>query len=146
MLKTITTTAALLLALASPALALELEKPSTFGAHLVSVHGGGRGEPARGWNNVNPGMYLRWHNGLTVGAFHNSEWRTSAYAGWTFSDSADRFSVTAGLVTGYQRAAVMPLLVPSVRIGLNNNTSARLSLLAPPKGAPAIHLSVERRF
>jgi hypothetical protein len=119
--------------------AAAVEPPETWGLHLATAHARG------GYNDVNPGFYLRWNSGLTLGAYRNSERRNSAYVGWTFSDDQDRIALTVGAVTGY-RGGTIPLVVPSVRIPIAHQVSARLSLLAPPeKGTTAVHLSIEWR-
>lgn len=123
-----------------------LDMPTTLGVHVGSLHGsGGAAPPPGGWNPVNPGIYGRWDSGLTMGVYYNSERRTSAYVAYTMSDSRDRFALTTGVVSGY-RNGVFPLLVPSVRLPFDDRTSARVSLLAPPKGVVTLHLSIERRF
>lgn len=130
---------ALALALACSGAGAEL-LPETVGAHVASWH------VHEGFNNVNPGLYARWDSGLTMGAYWNSERAMSAYAGWTFSFQEDRYALTVGAVSGYQRAAVLPLVVPSVKLRLTEQASVRLSWVLGPKGGEALHLSVERRF
>jgi hypothetical protein len=162
----------LLAALAFTAQAQSL--PTVVGVHLVSYHveKGGSSDPGdMGWNNKNPGLYARWGNGLTIGAYRNSLYRNSAYLGWTFSDAIDRFAITLGAVSGYDKitdgpgdyqavrcdeangcrtvnlkSVILPLFVPSVRIGITDHLSARLSVLAVPKHPAAVHLSVEWRL
>ena len=145
--------------------------PSTLGLHLHSFHDqshvGGRG--ARGWNDGNVGVYARWANGLTVGAFRNSLFRNSKYVGWTFSDARDRFALTVGAVDGYDRLTndpgarqewrcngtcrfvgvkevIQPMLVPSVRVPLGDRASARIALLASPGVAPAVDFMLEMKL
>lgn len=114
-----------------------VEAPEVIGLHLATAHERG------GYESVTPGVYARWHDGLTLGAYRNSEGRGSAYAAWTFGDT---FALTVGGVTGYRRA-VMPLVVPSVRIPIADGTSVRLSYIPKyEKGSAALHLSIERRF
>lgn len=115
------------------------ETPEVMGLHMGSWH------EDKAMNNFNPGVYARWKNGFTAGAYYNSEKRPTAYAGWTFHDKIDRFAITLGAATGYKRAAIVPLVVPSVRFGVNENTSVRLSAV-PLKGQAAVHLSLEKRF
>lgn len=163
--------AALLLALATQAQALEA--PAVIGLHLHSAHGDDGKQPSGsfGWNDNNLGAYARWSNGATVGAYRNSLSRDSVYAGWTLSDSADRFAITLGAVSGYDKltgdtsarsavrcdvdhgcrevhvkSVILPLIVPSVRIGITERFSARLSALVQPGFPWAIHLSVEWRL
>ncbi len=117
----------------------------TVGIHLASQH-----FPQRQFNNTNPGMYLKLDNGLTAGWYRNSERGHSQYIGWTGTlwqiTNSVSLEVTAGAITGYRRADVLPLLVPSLRIGELN--AVRITL-APPigKGAStALHLSIERKM
>lgn len=118
-------------------------RAQTIGAHLGSWHS----EP--GYNNANPGLYLRTAGGWTAGFYRNSEWRTSAYAGWTASTEVAgpvRAELTLGLITGYRAAPVLPLLAPSLRIGGDTGPALRLTLLPkvhPKQGAHVAHLSTE---
>lgn len=125
----------------------DLLTPVVLGLHLATAH---FGAPANlDLQSATPGVYLRSAAGLTVGAYVNSYGRGSAYAGWTFSTADGRWSITAGAVTGYPRAAVSPLLVPSVRLPLGDwapSWAARIAYLPKPHsdGAQGIHLSLER--
>lgn len=118
-----------------------VEAPAVLGLHLATVHS------ASGFCNVNPGAYAVWAGGFTVGAYRNSECaKVSAYTGWTWqTEGRLRAGVTAGLITGYRRAPVMPLLVPSLSFDLSPSTTVRLSFV--PKiekgGANALHFSLE---
>lgn len=148
-----------------------LDLPDVVGLHLVSVHSdsGKAAAGSRGWNNANPGIYARWDNGFTLGGYRNSLFRDSYYAGWTFTDRADRFALTAGVVTGYDKVTsgpgdrqevrcadtcrtvnlknvVLPMLVPSVRLPLTQKVSVRLALLLAPRQPAALHLAIEGRF
>lgn len=130
--------AIILLLLAGPAAA------TTIGLHLGSVHS------TPGWCDYNPGVYMRTDTGLTLGAYRNSECRSSAYAGWTWEARRGKLAaaITAGAVTGYAARPVLPLLVPSLAVDVADKTALRLTYI--PKiekaGAHALHLSVERRF
>ena len=115
-------------------------KAGTIGIHVASVHS------QSGYNNFNPGLYYKHDNGATVGTFRNSERRQSFYAAWTWEFFDERLGLTAGAVTGYSRAAVFPMLVPSLKFRVGDLGAVRLSLLAPPREAMAVHLSFERRF
>ena len=109
-----------------------------YGLHLGSHH-----LPARDFNNFNPGAYVRWSNGITVGGYYNSERKTSAYVGYTYEWGS--LAVTLGGITGYKRMAVLPMIVPSVKLGKINDATFRLAAL--PKleksGAAVLHLMVE---
>ena len=115
----------------------------TVGLHLVSVHS------RPGFQAANPGIYLKRDDGLTGGVLRNSYGRTSAYAGWTFETSDQRFAVTVGAITGYPARSVSLLVAPSVRVALAPGWGARLALLPKPPipgGAAALHLSLEHAF
>lgn len=118
-----------------------------LGLHLATAH---FGAPANAhFQNVNPGIYLRTEQGLTLGAYRNSNNRHSNYVAWTWSTADGRWSITAGAVTGYPRYPVSPLLVPSVRIPFSNvpgGWAARIAYLPKPhnRGASGMHFSVER--
>lgn len=109
----------------------------------VGVHVGSHHFPARDFTNFNPGLYARWGNGLTVGALRNSERRFSAYAGHT--SEWGPFTLTVGVITGYRRSDVLPLVVPTVRVGRIGQSTVRLALLpqVASGGATAIHLMME---
>jgi hypothetical protein len=102
---------------------------ATLGLHLGTAHS------RSGFNGVNPGLYVRADNGLTVGAFRNSYGDPSAYAAMTIE-------------TGYPGPALSPLVVPSTRIPLGRH-AVRLSLIPkPPKHASSagLHVSLETEF
>lgn len=115
-----------------------------LGVHLATVHIGGHDlEP------INPGVYVRTESGLTAGVYRNSYGQISTYAGLTLQTDGGRFALTAGAVTGYPAAKVMPLLAASVRVPITDTVAARISLLPKPlKGGTAVgvHLSIERSF
>lgn len=118
--------------------AMHADTIKTVGMHIGSVH-----LPARDFNNANLGLYLRTERGITAGAYYNSERRMSVYGGYTHEWGP--VGVTVGLITGYQRAAVLPLVVPSVRLGRIDQVTFRLAYL--PKiekgGAHVLHLMAE---
>ena len=117
------------------------EAPSVVGLHLATVHS------ASGFCNVNPGAYAVWEGGFTVGTYRNSECeKVSAYAGWTWqTEGRLRAGLTAGLVTGYRRSPVMPLLVPSIAFDLSPSTTVRLTYVPKVEkgGAHALHVALE---
>lgn len=117
-----------------------------IGAHLGSYHFSGD------FNNFNPGVYV-YHNGWTAGTYYNSERRQSVYAGYTAEwQLSEQWSaaVTVGAITGYQRAAVLPMAVPSLRWSIPGalGTAVRVSFVPPVgKGSSAVvHASIEWRF
>jgi hypothetical protein len=160
------------LALAAGIAHAQVPAPSVIGLHLHSVHathGGSTSPDDLGWNNRNVGAYARWDNGFTVGAFRNSLHRKSAYIGWTLTDGDDRFAITLGAVSGYDKVVadgtgdhqavrcdaehgcrmvslkrtILPLIVPSVRLPITNQLSARVALLAPARKPAAVHFALE---
>jgi hypothetical protein len=110
----------------------------TLGLHIGSRHS------TPGYNNSNPGLVYRTTAGWTAGGYCNSESRSerfpdaprcqvSLYAGRTWQwelAPGIATAVTAGGITGYSRAQVMPLAVPSVLFG------GHVRLLYAPKLAP----------
>lgn len=144
--------------------------PSVVGVHVFSYHIQKGGSPdGRGqWNNHNPGIYARWDNGLTVGTYENSIYRRTTYLGWTLHDDADRFAVTIGVMTGYDKLSndpdaryayrcdgphgcrevrvkdtFVPMIVPSVRLGITESLSARVAAVVQPGGPPLLHFMLE---
>lgn len=113
-------------------------KIEAYGLHIGSHHA-----PARDFNNWNPGAYARWTNGMTLGAYYNSERHMSMYAGYTYQHGP--LAVTVGLISGYERRAVMPMIVPSVRLAKLDNVSFRLAVLPKleKRGATVYHLMME---
>ena len=112
---------------AMPALASDW----AIGAHIASLH-----LPARNFNNVNPGLYVRHTpTGFTAGAYYNSVRKPSAYVGHTSQWAG--FDVTVGVVTGYERK-VSPLLLVSREIG--NGWRVGMAPPAGREGATLLHL------
>jgi hypothetical protein len=114
----------------------------TVGIHTVSVH------EHSGFNNINPGLYIRYDNGLTGGFYRNSYKRESAYLGYTIETRSFHnlsAAATIGGVTGYPAARVMPLVVPSIAYHFDQS-AIRLGIVPrPPKtgAAAALHLMLE---
>ena len=109
----------------------------TLGLHIGSQH-----YPARAYNNANPGAYYIHDNGATVGTYYNSERRQSVYAGWTWDSGQWRLQV--GAITGYERSAVLPMVVPSVALGYG------FRVVVLPKvergGSSVVHLMLETKL
>ncbi len=115
----------------------------TAGVHLATTHRGNAG-----LESSTPGLYVRHESGATAGGYRNSYGRWSTYAGWTWEAPGRYVAITAGAVTGYPAAKVMPLLVPSVRLPLGP-VSARVSYIPKPVKsgtASGLHLSLESEF
>jgi hypothetical protein len=138
----------------------------TIGLHLGTAHTHG------GLNGVNPGVYARFDNGATIGAYRNSIGRNSAYAAYTM-ETPIRPSISAalavGIVTGYQRvyftgdcrngefgtleypcyrgnnSKLTVLFAPSIAFSQGAN-AIRLAVIPSKDAGFAAHLMVERRF
>jgi hypothetical protein len=76
------------------------------------------------YNSVHPSARCDFDNGVTVGAYYNSERRVSAFLGYRWE--GQRFWAEAGLVTGYSDAPV----VPFGRVGVKIND--RVSVFVAP--------------
>ena len=113
----------------------------TLGMHVATAH---FNEAGKRMETSTPGLYLRRPDGLTVGAYSNSDGDPSAYAAWTWQTDAKYFAVTAGAAVGYRSAPITPLLAASARVPLTQRTAIRLALLPKPKhGAAGLHLAIE---
>jgi hypothetical protein len=147
------TLATLLVALASAvllALPAVAQPPNSrigaIGLHLASRH-----LPAHDYSNANPGAYVRTDDGITAGFYRNSIRRWSVYAGWTTGVQLAgplHADITLGAITGYERAAVLPLVVPSLALDLGRYGSpVRPRIAYLPKlekrGTHVVHLMVE---
>ena len=78
-------------------------RAQSVGLHLVSVH-----IPAReGQHNFNPGIYVRFDNGVTLGTYHNTLGKQTFYAGYTVEHGP--FALTLGAASGYQRQETVTL-------------------------------------
>jgi hypothetical protein len=127
------------------ALALALALPAwsgtfTLGTHVASGHAKG------GYNNFNPGMYLRYQD-WAAGFYRNSRDVTSAYLAYTPEvQLTPRFSaaIALGAALGYG-PGLRPMALPSLAIALDRTSRIRLSA-APRVGemkSAFIHLSYE---
>jgi hypothetical protein len=136
--------------LASACVMAQSLKPTAIGLHLGTWHS----QPS--FNNTNLGVFAQW-GGWTAGAYLNSERATSAYAGYTWETAGYtaldlRLAATAGAITGYRRAKVLPLLLPTASVRLANHSTGgqtRLQLTyVPPvdKRVHALHVSIKREF
>lgn len=92
-----------------------------------------------GLRSSNPGLYYKADSGLAGGAYLNSYGRTSAWAGYQLESG--RLGLLLGAATGYPCGGVLPMAVPSVRLG-----PARISVVPKvlrQQTATAVHLSLE---
>jgi len=116
-------------------------------AQTVGIHAASKHLPAYEWqNNANPGAYVRFDSGATVGAFRNTLRRTTVYAGWTWTDVVGPVDVMAAAATGYRVAPLVPLVMASVELAPQSwPVVPRLSV---GRGADSwvLHLSIERGF
>ena len=142
MIRLIYTVAALALALG---LAGKCSAQAVIGLHVGSAHERG------GYNNANPGVYVRSESGWTVGGYLNSYKRGSAYVGKAWS--TDRWhglsaAIAVGGITGYPQNTVMPFAAPSVAWHAAGGTGARLAIIPRPnaKGSGVIHLMIETNW
>ena len=124
------------------ALILALALAGAANAGTLGLHIGSQHFPAQQYNNANPGAYYIHDNGATVGTYYNSERRQSVYAGWTWDSGPWRLQV--GAITGYERSAVLPMIVPSVALGYG----FRLTVLPKVErnGSSVIHLMYEMKL
>lgn len=150
-----TTIAALMLA---PVYAMS----QVIGLHIGSQH---TNDPHGLANNLNPGLYVRFDNGVTAGFYKNSIHKDTFYAGWTAPEFY-RVSFTFGGASGYrndgQAFNLIPIIVPSIRIftydgdtksfdGDPNKVgtvSFRMTVIPRiyAEGQDIFHFMVERRF
>ena len=124
------------------ALILALALSGMAHAGALGLHIGSQHFPAQDYNNFNPGAYYIHDNGATVGTYYNSERRQSVYAGWTWDSGPWRLQV--GAITGYERSAVLPMVVPSVALGYG----FRLTVLPKVErgGSSVVHLMYEMKL
>lgn len=115
------------------------------GAHLATAHS----QP--GFEGVNPGLYVQ-AGAVSGGVYRNSHARTSVWAGYSVhSRRLDlglvgvRAAGTVGAVTGYPRAAVMPMINASLAVDAGGPVAIRFTAIPNPlpKGAHALHVSIE---
>lgn len=113
-----------------------------LGLQLVSAHYGS-GASEMQW--ATPGIYAMHPSGATAAVYRNSEGRGSVLVGWTWQWFDGRVALTAGAVTGYPLAPVLPVVVPSVRFEIGDGMALRLSVMPPIKDrvTGAVTLGVE---
>lgn len=126
----------LALLIAAPAFA------QVVGINTVSWH------DKPGFNNTNPGLYIRMADGWGAGTVYNSYRRQAFYVGKGYGVDYGSFdlSLTAGVITGYNKT-VIPMLLPGVGVPITKDVKARILLLpnALENGATGIHLAFEFR-
>jgi len=116
---------------------------TTIGFHLGSVHS------ATGYNDFNPGVYIKFQNNITFGNYYNSNYHQSTYAGYTYAYN-NNIDITTGLITGYQIYRYTPLLIPSYKFpNLIDAVTLRVAFIPRFFGvvqANVIHAMVETNF
>jgi hypothetical protein len=115
---------------------------AAVGLHLASHHS------LPGYNNSNPGVYVKTTEGYTAGTYYNSERRQTFYLGRTFEAQLVPWlsaGVTVGAITGYRPSPVLPMAIPSVRVPLAGDVSARVAYVPPieKKGVSTVHFALE---
>lgn len=121
------------------------EQPDVVGFHLATWH------DKPGFCNFNPGLYLRWRSGLTIGTYDNSTCHQSFYAGrtWDWERSPFVLSLTIAAVSGYPGGPVLGA-IPSVALPIpgRRDLSVRVAFIprVEKRSANAIHLMLEHRF
>jgi hypothetical protein len=116
--------------------------PVTIGVHVGSMH-----VPAREFNNVNPGLYVRASD-WQIGAYRNSYRKRTAYLvyAWELGDGYEMFT---GGATGYRNVwhhgAVAPMVAFSRALPVRLlGVQPRLTFMLPtPKTSAVAHLSME---
>lgn len=113
-----------------------------IGLDLYTLH-----RDSHGLCNDTYGIYGTADSGLSAGLFKNSECAVGAWAGYnaqtnTLTVAGMRASagVVVGAIAGYRMAPVLPLMVPSIKLGI-----VRFSYLPRSPGAQTdgIHISIE---
>lgn len=119
-----------------------LESILAIGIHLGTYHS----NIDEGYhpNNFNPGMYVETVDNSVLGAYFNSDRKSTIYIGKTLHK--ENFSLMYGLATGY-KYDVVPAIIPSYTISLSKE--ARMRMWWIPKvdsAAEGVHFSIEWRI
>lgn len=124
--------------LINPAIASD----TVVGVHIGSWHS------EKGYNNKNPGVFVRKNN-IQTGIYKNSVDKTTAYVGLTKDVQVVKNLSVGGMVgvgTGYSKS-VVPMLVTSVKIGDNVRISYIPEIKTKKFYTPhVVHASVEFKF
>jgi len=99
-----------------------------IGAQVASFHYGS-GASDMEW--ATPGIYAMHRSGVTASLYRNSQGRGSVMLGYTWQWFDGRLALTAGAVTGYERASVLPFVAPSVSVPLSDGWSVRVFAVPP---------------
>lgn len=113
-----------------------------IGLDLYTIH-----RAPQGLCNDTVGIYYVGQDGLGAGLIKNSQCHVGAWAAYTAQTNTLTIArmpmsagVTVGAIAGYRMAPVLPLLVPSIKIGV-----FRFSYVPRPPGAQSdgLHISIE---
>lgn len=113
-----------------------------IGLDLYTIHG-----TPHGLCNDTVGIYYVDQSGHGAGLMKNSECHIGAWAAYTAQTNTLTIAhmpvsagVTIGAIAGYRMAPVLPLLVPSIKVGI-----VRLSYLprSPGSQSDGLHISIE---
>lgn len=113
-----------------------------IGLDLYTIH-----RAPHGLCNDTVGIYYVGESGLGAGVMKNSECHVGGWAAYTAQTNTLTIArmpvsagVTMGAIAGYRMAPVLPLLVPSVKVGI-----IRFSYLPRSPGAQSdgLHISIE---
>ncbi len=133
-------------------------KGITLGLHTATWHSANRSDIDQPYESRTPGVYMRTPGGLTVGHLSNSLGNRSTYVAWTLPLASSQthhrtgritsaqasIDLTAGVITGYPTAPVMPLLTPSLSLRIGSIAMRLIALpKGHPKGAAAVNLAFE---
>lgn len=115
---------------------------TVVGVHVASWHS------EKGYNNSNPGVFVRKNN-IQTGIYKNSVNKTTVYAGVTKDVQITKNISVGGMLgaaTGYSNS-VVPMLVTSVKIGDNVRVSYIPQVKTKKFYTPhVVHASVEFKF
>jgi len=109
-------------------------RAQTIGVDTVTAHATG------GYRWYTPGLYIRTADGITAGILRNSEGDISAHISqsWRVQPLGIPLDLTAGAISGYRRAPLLPLATASVLLGQHHRV-----VWIPGKRGGALHLAVE---
>lgn len=123
---------------------LNCGKILAVGLHLATWHS------QDGYNDINPGGYIRLDCNIVAGAYHNSESNMSAYAAFAFEKPIGRLTpfIVAGVVVGYENQPVAPLITPGVAVEVSEHVALRLAYLPGgiEKSPHGLHATLEFKF
>jgi hypothetical protein len=108
-------------------------------AVAVGVHIGTYHFESHGYNDFNPGVYVRVDN-VQVGTYYNSHRRGSVYLAYSINIT-DNVDVLVGGVTGYNKTAT-----PLVTVAYKFTNGLRIGLIpsSPKGGSGGLHVAYEK--